>query len=148
MTDHLEIVVVGTPAPQGSKRHVGHGVMIESSKLVKPWRQDVRAAAIEALEAGGPTFPTGPVSLAVTFRVARPKGHYRTGKHAALLRDSAPVWPAVKPDVSKLVRATEDALTEAGVWRDDAQVASLVAFKTYAGAKPVGATITVSCPAR
>lgn len=144
MTDHLEIVVVGTPAPQGSKRHVGNGVMIESSKLVKPWRQDVRAAALDAIEAGGPTFPTGPVSLAVTFRVARPKGHYRTGRHAALLRDSAPVWPWTKPDVSKLVRATEDALTEAGVWRDDAQVVELCAWKEYANEFPVGASITVA----
>ena len=30
----IEIKVIGLPAPQGSKRHVGHGVMIESSKKV------------------------------------------------------------------------------------------------------------------
>lgn len=29
--------VIGLPAPQGSKKHVGHGVMVESSKKVKPW---------------------------------------------------------------------------------------------------------------
>ena len=40
--------VNGLPAPQGSHKHVGGGRMVESSKKVKPWRQDVKAAA-EAL---------------------------------------------------------------------------------------------------
>lgn len=30
------IIVHGIPAPQGSKRHVGNGVLLESSKMVKP----------------------------------------------------------------------------------------------------------------
>ena len=30
--------VIGIPGAQGSKRHVGNGVMVESSKKVKPWR--------------------------------------------------------------------------------------------------------------
>lgn len=33
--------VFGLPAPQGSKRHVGEGRMVESSKRVKPWRRQV-----------------------------------------------------------------------------------------------------------
>ena len=36
--------VFGLPAPQGSKRHVGEGRMVESSKRVKPWRRQVAAA--------------------------------------------------------------------------------------------------------
>lgn len=143
----LRIVVHGTPAPQGSKRHIGKGVMIESSKKVKPWRQDVRAAALDAIEAGGPTFPTGGVSLDVVFRLPRPKGHYRTGRNAEKLRDSAPPTPAVKPDLDKLIRSTLDALGEAGVWRDDAQVVQVDASKAYA-AEPfpyVGAGIDVRC---
>lgn len=28
----LTVTVLGTPAPQGSKRHVGNGVVVESSK--------------------------------------------------------------------------------------------------------------------
>jgi hypothetical protein len=31
----FSIFIVGDPAPQGSKRHVGNGVMIEASKKVK-----------------------------------------------------------------------------------------------------------------
>ena len=34
--------VLGLPAPQGSKRHVGEGRMVESSKRVKPWRRHER----------------------------------------------------------------------------------------------------------
>ena len=40
----LRINVLGTPAPQGSKRHVGRGIMVESSRLVGPWREAVKAA--------------------------------------------------------------------------------------------------------
>ena len=49
----LTITVHGTPAPQGSKRHVGNGVMVESSKKVKPWRQDVKHAALEVIQPAG-----------------------------------------------------------------------------------------------
>jgi crossover junction endodeoxyribonuclease RusA len=40
----------------------------------------------------------------------------------------------VRPDLDKLVRAVLDALSEAGVWRDDAQVVSVVARKAYGSA--------------
>lgn len=38
------------PAPQGSKRHVGKGVMIESCANVKPWRELVAQAAMARCE--------------------------------------------------------------------------------------------------
>ena len=41
----VEFEVVGLPAAQGSKRHVGNGVMVESSKALKPWRSAVAEAA-------------------------------------------------------------------------------------------------------
>jgi Holliday junction resolvase RusA-like endonuclease len=31
-------------------------------------------------------------------------------------------WPDKKPDVSKLARSTEDAISDAGLWVDDARV--------------------------
>ena len=139
--------VYGLPAPQGSKRHVGNGVMVESSKRVKPWRQDVKYAALEAQPvhwSGCREVLSGPLRAYVTFYLPRPKGHYRTGRNAALLRDSAPRWPGVKPDVDKLLRSTLDALGEAGVWQDDAQVVRVTATKAYAtDTEPPGAAITV-----
>lgn len=128
----LTITVAGTPAPQGSKRHVGNGVMVESSKAVKLWRQDVRTAAEKALAASPAIALTrAPVSVEIAFYLKRPKGHYRTGRNACLLRDTAPARPAGKPDVDKLARAVLDALT-AVTWVDDAQVADLAAHKFYA----------------
>ena len=52
----LTIRVNGTPAPQGSKRGFvvkGRVVMAESSPKVKPWRQDVAAAATDAAADAG-----------------------------------------------------------------------------------------------
>ena len=133
--------VHGTPAPMGSKRHVGNGKMIESSKAVKPWRQDVASAAVDALPPEGWTPMDGPLGLHVMFIFPRPASHYGTGRNAALLKPSAPAYKQSAPDLSKLVRSTEDALTDAGVWRDDARVAHILAEKTY-GDSP-GAVITI-----
>lgn len=56
----LVITVHGSPAPQGSKQafrnqYTGRIQQVESSMKVKPWRQDVIAAALEACE-GLPEF--------------------------------------------------------------------------------------------
>jgi Holliday junction resolvase RusA-like endonuclease len=51
-TDMLVITVHGTPAPQGSKHGFVRGgkvAMVESSQKVKPWRQDIKHAALAAL---------------------------------------------------------------------------------------------------
>ena len=113
----ITITVYGMPAPQGSKRHVGNGVMIESSRKVKPWRQDVVAAAI----ACGTMLPDGPVRVSMTFTLPKPKSAPKTRR----------TYPDRKPDLSKLVRSTEDALTTAAVWGDDARVVELTAAKRY-----------------
>lgn len=107
-------VAYGTPAPQGSKRHVGRGVMIESSKAVKPWREDVKHAALAARDQGAPCLD-GPLLVRMVFTLRRPK--------------SAPkrlTIPATTPDLSKLCRSTEDAITTAGLWADDARAADYV----------------------
>lgn len=138
----LSFTVLGTPAPQGSKKHVGRGIMVESSKLVRPWRDTIAWTAREAL-AGKPPL-TGPVNLNVTFLLPRPKAHYRTGAKAHELKPSAPTWSPKKPDLDKLLRALLDALTTAQVWGDDSQVATVHARKAYAtDSRPPGCDITV-----
>jgi Holliday junction resolvase RusA-like endonuclease len=117
----LEITVRGRPGPQGSKKHVGGGRMVEMSKKVKPWRADVVEAAIEA-RAGAATLDCA-LAIEMVFTATRPKSHYRTGRNAHLLRDGAPIQPTSPPDLSKLARSTEDALETAGVFRNDALIA-------------------------
>lgn len=123
----VALVVHGRPAPQGSKKgfatKTGKVAMVEMSRHVKPWREDVRAAALRVVASDPAGFPiTGPLSVDMVFSIARPKGHYGTGRNAEILKPSAPRFPASMPDLSKLLRATEDALTSAGLWTDDARV--------------------------
>ena len=116
----ITFTVIGDPAPQGSKKHVGHGVMVESSKRVKPWREAVAAAAFAARNGQPPM--DGPLSLTVTFWLPKP---------ASLSRRVAALGPFRKPDIDKLVRSTFDALATAGAIADDARVVRLVAEKRF-----------------
>jgi crossover junction endodeoxyribonuclease RusA len=122
--------ILGTPAPQGSKRHVGRGIMVESSKAVKPWRIAVAWAAREAM-AGQPPLD-GPLVLTLEFRLAPPSSASR--KKLAL-------GPCRKPDLDKLLRSTLDGLCEGGLMVDDARVVEIRASKSYAAV--TGATVKV-----
>lgn len=143
----LIIAVRGLPAPQGSKRHVGNGVMLESSKHVGPWRDAVAAAALQYRQARrGIAWPIdGPVKAVMDFYFARPRKHYRTGRMADILRDDAPEYHTQYPDASKLIRATEDALTTAGIWADDARAVIVTGWKHWAGGEQLpGAVIRLT----
>jgi crossover junction endodeoxyribonuclease RusA len=125
------INVRGTPAPQGSKRHVGGGRMVEMSKAVGPWREAVRGETQRAMHQLVPA--EGPLSVFVNFYLARPKS---LAKGVTL--------PAKRPDIDKLARAVLDGLTEGGAWLDDGQVVRLMAQKNYAGDEnPPGCTIEI-----
>lgn len=115
----IEITVYGMPGPQGSKRHVGGGRMIESSKKVAPWRQDVVAAARAVIGDAPPI--EGPIHCMMAFTLPKP----------ASAPKKRTTYPDKKPDLSKLIRSTEDALTTAGAWRDDARVIAIHASKHY-----------------
>ena len=78
----------------------------------------------------------GPVYLDTYFFMKRPKSHYRTGKHAGVLKEDAPRWCTSKPDIDNLRKNVMDALTKAGFWRDDAQVAEGRSSKRYADELP------------
>lgn len=110
----MKIVVYGTPAPQGSKKFVGlkngRGIMVESSKKVKPWREDVKSAA-ELVRNGAPPID-GPVIVRMVFTLPKPASAPKRRRLYAMR----------KPDLSKLARSTEDALTDAGVLADDARI--------------------------
>lgn len=127
----IKFRVNGTPAPQGSKRHVGGGRMVEMSKAVGPWREAVRHEASMVLMGAGPPCEL-PVSVTVVFILRRPKSHYGSGQNANTVKLSAPPYPATRPDVDKLARAVLDGLVMGGVMADDSQVVSLNCAKVYA----------------
>lgn len=147
MTNLFTFVVEDRPAPQGSKRSYGKGRMVEMSKYLKPWRNAVTAAAIERRsEAGadGCLFEQGvPLALRVTFWHKRPKSHYGTGRNSTRLRDDAPTYVTTTPDLSKLIRSTEDAITASGVWHDDNQVVHHDPWQKYSDTGFEGAEIEI-----
>ncbi|MFJ4365123.1 RusA family crossover junction endodeoxyribonuclease [Streptomyces chartreusis] len=131
-TPALNLTVYGTPGPQGSKTRNAAGALYESSAKVKPWREAVKTAALDALHHDDAWSALNePVWLDLQFSLRRPKNHYGTGKNAGRLKTSAPHFPTSKPDLDKLVRSTQDALKDAGVLADDSVVASLSTRKVF-----------------
>lgn len=129
MGDILIVRAFGTPRPQGSKRHGAQGQMLEASSGLKHWRETVQLAAMRArsavLQFGGGTGPWAtikerPVSVERRFYLERPA----VPEHE--------LYPLGPPDEDKLARATNDALTAAGVWADDALVVHSITTKRWA----------------
>lgn len=60
----------------------------------------------------------GPVSVSITFIIARPKARKKD------------IWVSVRPDLDNYVKSILDALNGV-VWADDGQVAELYAVKRY-----------------
>jgi crossover junction endodeoxyribonuclease RusA len=110
----LVITVLDRPRPQGSKRPVrnkytGRISTVESSKELPVWREAVKQAALDQV---GQQMLDCPLAVSMTFTLPKPAGAPKTRR----------TWPMRIPDVSKLARSTEDALTAAGIWKDDARV--------------------------
>jgi crossover junction endodeoxyribonuclease RusA len=115
----LPFTVYGVPRPQGSKRHVGNGRMIESSPRVAEWRTLVAHTA--SIERAGQPVIEGPVTVDVVFGFGLPK-------QPGTRRSQDP--HTQRPDLDKLVRAVLDALTGV-MYTDDSQVVELSARKVW-----------------
>ncbi|WP_246816891.1 RusA family crossover junction endodeoxyribonuclease [Corynebacterium sp. HMSC08A12] len=114
------IKIVGTPAAQGSKTAYNRGgrcVLVETSKKLKPWREQVakQAATYYQQPLGGA------VSLTAVFIMPRTK---------AMGTKPAPHM-VQKPDLDKLLRALNDGLTGIA-FHDDSQVVEIKATKRRA----------------
>ena len=123
----IHFTVEGTPRPQGSKRHVGNGIMVESSRHVKDWRAFARLKATQAMHSIERIEKPIPVAVTATFYFDRPKKHFHSnGK----LRLDAPEFHTSRPDGEKLMRALLDAMT--GIcFQDDSQCALQRIVKKY-----------------
>ena len=157
----LQFSVTGTPRPQGSKTgrlvgkriRVGGQVAVVAPRVIltagssgkahdrlKEWRGRVATKAQVAMAGAG--LWTGPIVLECEFVFQRPPSHLRKDGG---LRSGKPLEHTYKPDLSKLVRAVEDALTRV-IYHDDSQITDYGATrKRWARpGVPVGVTITVS----
>lgn len=116
----LDVFVPGKPAAQGSKRHVGNGILVEQSKAVAPWRTSVAWHASQAMHAAQdmPAPLTGALVVELEFVMPRPTSAPKRSTPHAVKR----------PDIDKMQRAIFDALT--GIcWLDDSQVIGVSASK-------------------
>ncbi len=92
----------------------------------KRWRRLVQAAAEES---GVVLVDDGPINLHVYFVLRRPKNHWlKSGELSKAGREKRA--HVSTPDLSKLVRAVEDAL-KGIAWKDDSQVAVIMSAKKY-----------------
>lgn len=113
----FEFTVNAKPAPQGSKKHVGGGRMVEMSKNLPAWRTAVAAAAKAAWPYDAAM--DCPVGVVVEFRLQRPK------------KSKFGDYPAGPPDADKLQRSTGDALKSAGVITDDSRIVHWNVWKVW-----------------
>ena len=115
--------VPGRPRPQPRPRFIhGHAYTPDTAK---DWKAAVVAAYVKAAGAKEPT--TLPVALRLEFYFQLPKSKlkdYLAGKMSE--------YHAQRPDMENLEKAVMDALTDAGAWKDDCQVASKKSVKFWA----------------
>ena len=121
----IEIIVYGIPGPQGSKKHVGGGRMIESSKKVKPWREAIYWAVRDYFN-GPPQMIRGAVIVNTIYTLPKPKNAPK----------NRVTYPDRYPDVDKLDRATFDGLTKSGVIEDDSRIIGGQHWKWYPNGGP------------
>lgn len=129
MCEQINLTIAGAPVPQGSVRPNGHGgVYYANATRLRPYRDRISLAIKELL---GPNHDPwlGAVLVTVTFVFERPKSHFKAD--GVTLTPRAPLDMTVPPDTDKLVRAVGDALTQSGIYKDDAQVIQWTAAKEY-----------------
>jgi len=125
----LEIEVFGEPASQGS-HSVIHGRIVQvNSAKHKRWRNAVAFAAMDLITEGWELLDE-PLELSVIFYLPRPKTATRE-------------FPAVMPDLDKLIRAVGDSLSGL-VYVDDSRIIAISAQKRYADDRGPGALIRVN----
>jgi Holliday junction resolvase RusA-like endonuclease len=136
----LSFVVLGEPTPEGSTRAFYIKALDrtvtthQNKKGLEAWRNRVATEAQRALEGkdwkcdGASAY-----SVNVDFVLSRPPS----------VPEHRRVHPIVKPDIDKLVRAVNDALTSI-LFVDDCQVVSMTMTKDYCDERRAGAYITVS----
>jgi Holliday junction resolvase RusA-like endonuclease len=119
----VSFTVYGEAVPSGSKT-IGRSpngktwIRAANDRKQRPWMQSVAGAAAQAMN-DGPLLE-GPLLLDVTFYRSRPKGHYRTNGELSAVGLRNP-YPATRPDLTKTVRALEDAMLGI-VFREDSQI--------------------------
>jgi Holliday junction resolvase RusA-like endonuclease len=131
LSDDVAFTVFGAAEPTGSKlpgrRKDGKLFVRDDNPNAAEWKRRVAGEAGKAM--GGRELLAGPLRMRLTFVVVRPGGHF-TSKGALSAEGRRRPYPDKRPDLTKLIRGVEDAMTSV-VWRDDEQVVQQEASKVY-----------------
>lgn len=128
----IRIEVFGIPRPGGGKmpgrnKKTGKLFVRPDNENTAVWRGDVQIAVMAQYK--GPLLH-GPIQMSYEFRFPRPQNHFGSGVNCLTLKKTAPRWHTNKPDLTKIIRSTEDALTGL-VWIDDCKVCKRDEIKRY-----------------
>lgn len=128
----FEVTVYGSAKPAGSKRGFIYRkdgkdkvATTDANPNSKGWKLQVAQVCGEAMQ-GRRMFPKTALQATFRFVVLRPAGH--VGKRGLL--PSAPDYPLTRPDLLKLARAIEDAMSKV-VYIDDSHIVREVLEKDY-----------------
>lgn len=139
----IQFTVHGDPKPEPRPRAFrrGNAVGVTSGTSADSWREAIGLAA----KPHAPQVPiNGPVRLNVSFRFARPKYHYGTGRNAGKVKASASRYPdGDLNDMDNMLKSVMDVLTSVGVWRHDGLVVRSDLAKDWADDQPPGADIRI-----
>ena len=128
----IEIIIPGKPIAKKRPRfaRVGKGVRAYSDQGTEEGR------FLLFLQASGYQAMSGPLAVDLEFVLPRPKSHYGTGRNSGQLKwKMLDALPVSKPDVDNFTKFALD-VCNGILWRDDAAVVRLSAFKRY-GEKPM-----------
>jgi len=129
----------GQPRPKAFSRG-GHAAVYDPG-TAEGWKSLIAMAA-------KPFLPESPLTCAlrvdVEFIFRRPMHHFGTKSGELYLKADSPTWHTRKPDRDNLDKAVLDALTQLGIWNDDALAVCGLISKRYArmGERP-GAHIVI-----
>jgi len=126
----IRFIVPGVPVSQGNHRYdPRRHRLYESTKGHSQWRKAVTLYAAQArsrLLDGqmmiGPLHGHFEFVFPIPANYLKKNGEFRAGY---------PNTKITKPDLSKLVRAVEDSITDSGLWEDDSQLVAISAHKMF-----------------
>lgn len=139
-----EFFVRGKPATGGSKSYRGKGkngraIISDSCKRNRKWKALVALHAKQSWD--GPPVPHA-IVLRTRFLLARPKADHVAGDPTRPLKARAPQFHVKLPDLTKLLRPTEDAM-KGIVFTDDSVIVEHNNKKTYSADGAEGVFIEV-----
>lgn len=123
--------------PRAKAVSFGGHARVYDPGTAKDWKTIVKTAAVENWDKE--QFE-GSVKVEMVFFLQRPRGHY--GRNG--LKATAPRFCTSRPDAENLSKAVLDALTNAQIWRDDAQVVIAHTEKRYGTDGALGAQISIT----